>query len=226
MRRGAKRWAALAALLAAFGLVACGGEEESDPTAAEATSGSAAAEADPGDANADGDESGGGSDRAPSEPPGEFKPERHEDSGGGAAQFRVRGGDNSVQEFGSEAGAAEFEGATAALHNFLDARAAGRWAAACSYLAEEIVASLEELASKGKGIEATGCAAILAKLTNPAAKGALRREARRADAGSVRVEGDRSFVIYRAGDETILAMPMKRDGGEWKVAGLAPAPLN
>jgi len=232
MGQGAKILAALAALLLALGLVACGGDDESEPAKTGATQeqpsggGSGAAEGEDG-----AEKNGTGGDRAEGaggagEPAGDFKPEPHEDSGGGGEQFRVKGGDNSVQEFGEEAGEAEFEAAATALHNFLDARADGYWAAACSYLSDEVATSLEKLAAQADAVEATSCAEILGKLTNPAAKGALRKEARQADVGSLRVEGERSFVIYRGPDGAILAMPMAQEDGEWKVASLAGTPLN
>jgi len=233
MWRGAKTLTALAALLLTLGLAACGGDDESEPATTAASQGQSSdgpADAQNGggkdqDGSGAGDDSGGGSEGS-GEPAGEFKPKRHQDSGGGSEQFRVKGGDNSVQEFGQEADEAEFEAAAGALHNFLDARADGHWAAACSYLSDQIAASLEKLAAQAKEVEATGCAAILGKLTNPAAKGALRQEAKQANVGSLRVEGDRSFVIYRGPDGAILAMPMTQEDGAWKVASLAGTPLN
>jgi hypothetical protein len=152
-------------------------------------------------------------------------PETHEDSGGGSDQFVVKGGDNSVQEFGGEADPAEFEEAATALHNFLDARANGNWAAACDYLAAEVVEPLRKLAERVKRLEETGCAGILERLTNPAAKEDLLAEAAKADVGSVRVEGDRAFAIYRAIDGAVIAITMTREGGAWKVASLTGVPL-
>ena len=232
MRQGSKTLvAALVALLLAFGLAACGGDDDSDTTTTETAQeqnadgkGSAGANGDGG--SDDGRAPGGQDESTPGEPAGSFKPKQHDDSGGGSEQFRVKGGDNSVQEFGEEASEGEFEAAAVALHNFLDARADGHWAAACEYLAGDITESLEKLAEQAKQIEATGCPTLLGKLTNPAAKQDLKKEARRANVGSLRVEGDRSFVIYRGLEGTILALPMKEEDGEWKVAGLAGTPLN
>ncbi len=156
--------------------------------------------------------------------PDGFVPQEHEDSGGGSAQLRVQGGDNSVQEFGAEASGSEFDQAAAALHGFLDARAQGAWAAACGYLSRDVAESLRRLVPPSAG--ATGCAALLAKLTNPAAKQELLAEARGADVGSLRVEGERAFVIYRGPDGTIMAMLMRQEDGGWKVASLAAVPLS
>jgi hypothetical protein len=57
--------------------------------------------------------------------------------------------------------------------------------------------------------------------------GELRTEAAKANVGSLRIEGGRAFVIYRGSDgKTILAMPMVKEDGGWKVASVAGTPLN
>lgn len=155
-----------------------------------------------------------------------FVPKQHSDSGGGSKQFIQKGGDNSVQEFGGEAGTSELDRAATALHNFLDARAAGNWAATCSYMSKSTVESLEKLAAQSKQIEDKGCGGVLEKLTNPAAKQELREEAAQADVGSLRIEGGRAFIIYRGIDKAVIAIPMTKEGGSWKVAGLSGTPLN
>lgn len=217
---------ALAVLLFAGGLVACGGDDSADSTAAEAggqgpAGGESNGNAQQGDA---GDKGKSGSDSGSDA--SDFTPKQHNDSGGGSQQFRTKGGDNSVQEFGEEAGEADFEAAAVALHNFLDARAEGNWAAACEHMSKGVVESFEKLAAQAKQIDDTSCAGILEKLTNPAAKQSMKAEAAEADVGSLRVEGDRSFVIYTGIDGTVLAMPMANEGGDWKVSSLAGTPLS
>jgi len=220
--------------LLAVGLVACGGgsDSSSGSTAAEA-GGTTQAE---GGSSKQGEAMKGGKGKSGSDKSGGsgssgeggagFTPKRHSDSGGGSGQYKVKGGDNSVQEFGKEAGASERDEAAAALHNFLDARAEGNWAAACSYMSKSIVESFEKLASQAKEVQASDCAGIIEKLTNPAAKASMKAEAKQADVGSLRVEGDRSFIIYKGTEGTILAMPMADEDGDWKVASLAGTPLN
>jgi hypothetical protein len=239
-RLGSVRWgsktllAAILALLLGAGFVACGDEDDSGTTGAAQT---APAETRGGDDGAAGggedrpkagnsEDGSGGDDRGDdsfSDASDDFAPEQHDDSGGGSEQFRVKGGDNSVQEFGEEAGASERDKAAAALHNFLDARAQGAWAAACDYLASSISSSLQQLAGQGK---APSCPVLLESLTNPGAKELLVEEAEQADVGSLRFEGDRAFIIYRGTENTIYAMSMVEEDGEWKVASLAGTPLN
>jgi hypothetical protein len=229
---------ALAAALLAAGVAACGsgGEDSSNATEASEqgqTSGETSSKGKGSEEGGgktakpkNGGETSGGGEADRSKEAAEFSPKRHDDSGGGSKQYVVKGGDNSVQEFGKEAPSGEFDAAATALHNFLDARAEGNWAAACNYMSKGAREGFEKLAERAESIEDKSCGGILEKLTNPAAKQALKEEAAKADAGSLRVEGDRSFVIYTAGEKTILAMPMAHEGGAWKVAGLAGTPLN
>jgi len=235
VRQGSKTLiAALAVLLVTLGLTACGGgdDDSGSTTAADAgsqgQSESADGKSDKGNSGSGGgqDGSGDGDSRSGDSGSSGFTPKQHNDSGGGSQQFRQKGGDNSVQDFGEEAGAEEFDAAAVALHNFLDARAEGNWAAACDYMSNSIVESFEKLAVQAKQIDETSCAGILENLTNPAAKKSMKAEAAKADVGSLRVEGDRSFVIYTGTGNTILAMPMADEDGDWKVASLAGTPLN
>jgi hypothetical protein len=224
---------AVAGLLA-FGATACGeddsrstatqpGTEAAKPTPSRDTrSGENASEDEAKDDAKSGD---GGRKQAGAPGASGFVPKQHEDSGGGSAQFRTKGGDNSVQEFGQEADDSERDEAATALHNFLDARAAEDWESACSFLAEEVRESLEKLAAQADQAEDISCAGILAKLTNRAALPALRSEAARADVGSLRIEGDRAFILYRSGD-TVFTVPMANEDGSWKVASFAGTPLN
>lgn len=217
-------------LLVAVSLSACGGGgESSSSSSAEATqaqTGGASAGAGSAKGEAKGGEGEGKASPAEKGEAAKFTPRRHSDSGGGSQQFIQKGGDNSVQEFGQEAGRGEFEAAASAVHDFLDARAAGDWAAACEYMSKSITESFAKLAAQAKQLKDTSCAGILEKLTNPAARSAMKREAEKADVGSLRVEGDRAFVIYRGPKGAVLAMPMTNEGGDWKVASLAGTPLN
>lgn len=238
MGRGSKTLVAslLVALLAA-GLVACGGDGDStsSTTAPERASGDGSA----GSGSGKSASSGGGEDKAAGsakgdgqstgtsgDGSGDFVPRQHDDSGGGSEQFKVKGGDNSVQEFGEEGEPSEFEAAAAVLHNFLDARAAGDWDAACGYMSKETIESFEELGRQSKQIEDRSCGGVLEAVINPAAMQSLEEEAETADVGSLRIEDETAFLIYTGLDGAILAMPMANESGAWKVAGIAGTPLN
>ncbi|HEX2096368.1 MAG TPA: hypothetical protein VHF50_03255 [Solirubrobacterales bacterium] len=147
------------------------------------------------------------------------------DSGGGSEEFVTPGGDNSVQEFGSEAAEADVEDAAAVLHAFLEARAAGNWAKACKQLAADVLESFQQFTERSPQLRGKECPEVLGGLSGPGTKEA-RREAAIADVGALRVEGDQGFVLYHGAQDTPYAIPMRLEDGRWKVAALAGVPLS
>lgn len=218
----------LAACAALAGCGGGGGDSTASTSGAEARSRSATnttTSAPKGSKHSGGSKSksGGGSSEPGPESGGVLR--HHHDSGGGAAQFRVKGGDNSVQEFGEEASNSELQSAAAALHGFLDARAAKDWVAACSYLAGSVTESLQQLAAHAKQLQGKGCPELLEALSGGVPASTLA-EAAQADVGSLRVEGDRGFILYRGVHNVVYGVSMAREGGAWKVASLSGTPLN
>jgi len=202
---------AIVAVLLAIGLAGCGGDDDPSSTMTEKLSPSSQAQSDGG---SDGGE--GSADSTSAE---------RQDSGGGSAQFRTKGGDNSIQEFGEEADASDFDAAAAVLHEFLDARAAEDWDSACAAVSEEVRQSLEKLGEQAKQLDGASCTGILSALTNPAAKKILQEEAEQADVASLRVEGDSGYIIYRAAKGSVVTIPMVEEDGDWKVSGLGGTPI-
>jgi hypothetical protein len=148
----------------------------------------------------------------------------HHDSGGGSAQFKAKGGDNSIPEYGEEASDAQREAAASSLHAYLDSIAAHRWAAACSYMSLGLAAGLERFAQLSKehpNLE--GCPAILAALNGHTPQSALNAAAQ-ADVASLRIEGDHGMVLYHGAGGQGYAMPMVREEGGWRVAAPAGTP--
>lgn len=146
-------------------------------------------------------------------------------SGGGSAQFRVKGGDNSIQDFGAESDESELEEAATSLHDFYVARAEEDWPTACAHLSKTVAQQLEQLASRSGKLAGKGCAGILSALTPPLPL-KVQRELTVVDAGSLRTEDGRAFLIYRGAEGTDYAISMAREGGAWKVGGLAATPLS
>jgi len=227
---------ALLAVLLAAGLAACGSASSSSTTnAAPRARGSGGAvvgevaepqQADKGQKSAaDGQENaaaaGGAEAEAPPEP--DFTPRRHHDSGGGVKQYETKGGDNSIQEYGEETSGADFDAAARVLHEYLDARAARAWGAACERLSATSVEELTQQLGAAAGGRQPSCAAVLAALTSPLPPSVLR-EAAEADVGAVRVEGERAFVLFH-GPHGAYFMPMADEDGDWKVAAIAASPL-
>lgn len=229
-RGGIRPFAALAAaILTAVALGACG-SSGSDTTASENSTGTTTApptsEHSGGRANSNGSENsssqrkqekgnaGGSVETAPLKV-----------SGGGSGQFRVKGGDNSIQNFGEESNESELEEAAASLHDFLVARAEEDWPTACSHLTKTVLQQLQQLASQSGQLSGAGCTKILASLTPPL-PAKVQKESTIVDAGSLRTEGEQAFLIYRGAEEMVYAIPMKPEAGAWKVGGLAATPLS
>jgi major membrane immunogen (membrane-anchored lipoprotein) len=140
-------------------------------------------------------------------------------SGGGSAQFRTKGGDNSVQDFGEES-ESELQEVAEIVHGFYSARAEERWDAACSYLAKSNLEQLVKLVSQSPEQTGAGCSEALQAFTQPL-PAALEREITTVDAGSFRREGEQGFLIYYGPERTVYSMPMREEGGTWKVAALS-----
>lgn len=229
--RGTRLTAALAAIvLLAGALSACGGSSSSSTTSTPSTategSGQAGGEAAQRETGAAG--GGQGKQQGSEGGSGSHESAAHtisplHVSGGGSGQFRVKGGDNSVQDFGEESSGSELEEAADALHGFFVARAEEDWRKACSLLSKTVAEQLEQLGSRSKSADKS-CPATLAALTPPL-PAAVQRESTVVDAGSLRVEGERGFLIYRGAEETVYAITMAHEGDSWKVGSLAPVPL-
>jgi hypothetical protein len=139
----------------------------------------------------------------------------------GSAGFRTPGGDNSVQNFGEEAEATEREAAEAALAGYLEARAEGDWAGQCDYLAKVTLKPIEQLAARSPEVKGKGCAALLEALS-AGLPASARADTMTDGIGSLRVEGERGFVLYHGAEGVDYFVPMLDEDGEWKVAALAP----
>ena len=145
-------------------------------------------------------------------------------SGGGSAQFRTKGGDNSVQEFGDEGDESELQEAAEVVHSFYVSRAAEDWDKACSYLAKANIEQLEQLGSQSPQFKNAGCAPILKAFTRPV-PASVNREITTVDAGSLRHEGEQGFLIYYGAGHVTYAMPLRDEGGTWKVSALSGTTL-
>jgi len=215
-----------AAGLAAGFLVACGGSDSSTSTATGSTesrvTGDGSKQASSGNEQGNdsqqkqssGDEgSGGGSVTTPLEV-----------SGGGSKQFRVKGGDNSIQEYGEESDESELQEAAEAVHGFYIARAEEDWSKACTYLAPAMVKQLEQLAGQSPKLKNAGCGGVLEAFTRPL-PASVRRETTVVDAGSLRREGNRGFLIYYDSEHKPFAIALEDEDGAWKLTLLSGTPL-
>ena len=220
--------AALVALLA-LALAACGGDEDGTTQSTASAPAEPAGGGERGDreAGSDSDQSGDKASGKPdggalsASPPGSADAAAQRESGGGAEQFRVPGGDNSIQEFGAEASDAEREEAAAVLRAFLAAHAARDWATLCSHLSQRMRDQLEQLIAGSPELKGKGCeAAVDAILADSTA--AERAELTQADVGSLRVEGERAFILYHGARGRDYSILLEREDGAWKASALLP----
>jgi hypothetical protein len=226
--RGVLKLAAALAIVAtsALGLVACGGGDSTDSTGStDASSTGTTAET---TGTTTGEDRGQGQGEKESDDDSGGSGQGSDDSGGGShsadegsAEFRVPGGDNSIQNYGDEAATTEREEANDVLTEYLDARAAGDWAKQCALLAESSVAPLEQLASRSPRLKGKGCPTVLKALSASASKSA-RVSTLTGSIASLRVEGDRGFVLYHGPKGVDYFVPMVKEDGVWKVAAIAP----
>jgi hypothetical protein len=219
-REGKRLIAVLTAVVLAIGLLAACGDSDSASTAGEAGSEGRKA----GETNRFGEPPGA----SPEEEETAFSPSDPADvetplkvSGGGSEQFIVKGGDNSIPEFGEEADEDELEEVAEIVHSFYVDRASGNWSGACSYMAKSLQEQLQQLASKS---EVRGCAPFLEAFTTKQPD-AVWKELTTVDAASLRHDDEQAFLIYRGAKGVVYAMPLREEAGEWKVGALAGTPI-
>ena len=227
--------------LLASGLAACGGDDDTATTSS--SEGAAAAlpdgqgSAQKGDSGQAGESAGkkaagggsgtgeGGSGTGKDTPTGAvIDPTPLEVSGGGSDQFRVKGGDNSVQSWGEESDESQLQAAAEAVHAYYVARANEEWAKACTYIGSPLLEQLRRFAEQ-PGQEAPDCAVLLKTLTRHPLPASVRRESTIVDAGSLRIGEGNSFLIYRGAGGTVFAMPLVEEDGTWKLTLISPTAL-
>jgi hypothetical protein len=223
MRKGPKLALLFAfAALLAVGLSACGSDDSTDSTAASTptTTQGPTATTTP-------DDNGGGGNQQ-SDDKGGASGSKSGDGGTGLSpdeesyDFVTPGGDNSIQTYGEEADSSELDEAGAALTAYLDHRAAGDWAQMCEDLSKATLKPLEQLASRAPQFKGKGCGAVLEALMGKASA-ATRANTLAGPIASLRVEGDRGFVLYHGAKGVDYFVPMAKEGGKWKVAAIAPS---
>lgn len=144
---------------------------------------------------------------------------------GDAAEHGVgevhRGGEASIEEFGSEAEGSEREAVLAVFTGYLNAIAEEDYPAACSHLAATVRSSLTQLAGEASR---SACAALLPKLLAPTAP-RIAHEQANGRITKVRAEGDRAFVVFRAPGAELYQLTMIEEGGEWKATTVGASVL-
>lgn len=213
------------ALTAAFGLAACGGDDEPSSSGQATTAdtrpsepagtpngdpaGKQAAEARP--AVPKSRDSGR---EGPAETGDRYDP--------GADDGKIRG-DGSIQRFGEVADDGEAQEAIAVAVGYYDARAAHDWDRACDLLSVGMKRQLEQLS--GQAAEKTDCRTAIAALTAGVPRRLLLEQARSIRFMGFRVEGDGGYALFVSDVIPHGFVPMHRDEDGWRVAALAGSSL-
>jgi hypothetical protein len=139
---------------------------------------------------------------------------------------RSKGGDNSIQDYGTEASETDRAAAGRALQAYYDALATGDTEGACALFTSRTRAGIEQtlkqLPVQGSNAPTT-CAQVL-KLTADVGSG-RSPQLRLTELLSLRQQDEQAFLIYKAGDGKVYSMPMGQDGSNWRVGGVSATPL-
>ncbi len=161
-----------------------------------------------------GDDEGPSQDSGPTASSNEAESQGESGAGGSAADFepaplKVSGEGPELPE------------AAEAVHAFHVTRARDEWDATCSQIAEPLLEKLEGLASQS---ERKGCAEFLEYFTTQMSNAAWR-EITVMDATDLRVEGQQAFLTYRGAGGKVYSMPLREEGGEWKMEALSASAM-
>jgi hypothetical protein len=182
MRPPSGVWLCLLIVVLAFAVAGCGDDGDTTTSTSPATTGGVI------DARASGGAEGSG------------KEDDH------------RGGEASIQDFGSEASGSDRDEVVAAFRGQLDALARGDFAAACTHLSEQAKEGLE---AYGNTSGKAPCAKLLSVLAAPTASD-FAREQVGGRITKVRVGDDKAFVLFRAPGAKLYMLAFVREDGEWK----------
>jgi len=144
------------------------------------------------------------------------------DSPSGSDQFRDKT-DSPLLDFGEESSEAEREEAEDVVDAFYLARGREDWRAACAQLSPTMLAKIEHLATSSTDLKDTSCPSFLEAFLNLSER---ERQESTVEAGSLRQRDAKGFLIYYGAGEAVYAMPLSKDGDEWKVASLSPQRLS
>jgi hypothetical protein len=138
------------------------------------------------------------------------------DSSGGAG---TQAAASNAASFGEQAGATERAAATTAVRDFLRAWVSNDPAKACSLMADSTKQNLATFSSQLNSQDCQGEAKTVRSAIQPKMLARLRG----IQVTSVRLDGGRGFVIYRAQGQS-WALPVLREGSAWKVAAIVGYP--
>lgn len=137
-------------------------------------------------------------------------------SEGASKQFAGPKGENTAATFGTEADDGELEAAAQVVAASLKARGTRDWAGQCATLSAKMQEAVD---AGGTGDGSTSCTTQLGLQGRNAPPSVLKDNLK----GSVvvlREKGGQGFALYHGNDGKDWALPMEKEGDEWKVAAL------
>jgi hypothetical protein len=143
-------------------------------------------------------------------------------SSSGSDQFRDQT-KSPLLDFGEEGSEPELEEVDATVSDFLASHSKEDWAAACDLLSKQLLEKLELLATNSTNLKDTSCPAFLEAFVVLSAQ--EKSESVEIEGGSLRRQGEKGYLIYFGEEDAVYAMPLDRQGGEWRVATLSPQHL-
>jgi hypothetical protein len=154
-------------------------------------------------------------------------PERNRSGGGGGVKGggeadHFEGGEEQVENSGSEAAGSGRDAVLSAERAYLSALIDGDYARACELASQRIGESLQAMVPPGS--KPSSCSAILSNLIAGSATRAAEQQVN-GRVTKVRIEGEHGFVIFHAPGARLYAYPMVREGNAWKVGALNAAVL-
>jgi hypothetical protein len=133
----------------------------------------------------------------------------------GAAGFDTQ---SKLATFGQEADPADREAASSVLEENLQAREAGEWAVQCASLSAAALKGVEESPAASPG---RGCVKNLQAQAEPLPESKPARVNTMIEPiAALRIKGNEAYALYHGANGADFAIPMDKEGGEWKVAAL------
>ncbi len=147
-------------------------------------------------------------------------------SGGGVAQFRAAGRDNSIERYGHEASRPELEQAATVVHTYLVARANRDWGKACAVVSKDLIRRMRGILEFANRTVPQRCDKLMEVLARgEPAVASSRYAASEVDGGSLRIKDGTGFLFFNARTSG-RKLIMVRESGGWRPAGLLPTSLH
>jgi hypothetical protein len=128
--------------------------------------------------------------------------------------------EESIRRYGTGADAATETAIATAVQEFYGAKAAGDGAGTCALLASETRKSLTQTLGRSGELKGKGCGAIISRLLQDQDP-RYRDRIEQVEVTGARVEDDRALALIEIEATPEEVIPVRREGGSWKVAAFA-----